>query len=123
MVVDTSALLALLFDEPHAAWVEEQFRLHAGELAMSTVNLTEALIRLQDRQPTLYPDLKEKVFASGILFVAPDTEQAKTAAAARLALPLNLGDCFAYALAEANGCEILTTDSDFKCLENARLPP
>lgn len=123
MVVDTSALLALLFEEPHAAWVEEQLLLHAGELTMSTVNLTETLIRLHDQQPELYPDLAERVFKSGIRFVAPDTEQAKTAAAARLALPLNLGDCFAYALAVAEGGEILTTDSDFRSLDNAVLPP
>ncbi len=80
---------------------------------MSTVNLTETLIRLRDRQPQLADELEEGVLESGIRFVAPDVEQARIAARARLQYPLNLGDCFAYALAVQEGCPILTLDRDF----------
>lgn len=41
MVVDTSVILAVYFDDPQAAWAAEQLTRHAGQLRMSTVNLTE----------------------------------------------------------------------------------
>ncbi|MBI5300151.1 MAG: type II toxin-antitoxin system VapC family toxin [Deltaproteobacteria bacterium] len=40
--------------------------------------------------------------------------QAETSAVARLKFPaLNLGDCFAYALAKEESCPVLTLDEDF----------
>lgn len=113
MIVDTSALLAVLFEEEHGPWIAAQLDAHAGELAMSTVNLAETLIRLKDRQPRLFAELEERLLASGIRFVPPDAEQARLAADARLRFPLNLGDCFAYALAQVEKDEILTLDRDF----------
>ncbi|MBI5478798.1 MAG: type II toxin-antitoxin system VapC family toxin [Deltaproteobacteria bacterium] len=123
MVVDTSALLALLFGEPSASWVAAQLTAHAGALRMSTVNLAETLIRLRDRQPHLADQLEQRVLTSGIRFVPPDVRQAQTAARARLAYPLNLGDCFAYALAAAEGCGILTIDRDFRAVDRPVLLP
>jgi len=114
MVIDTSAILAVFFAEEHGPWVAGMLELHAGELVMSTVNLTETLIHLKDRQPALYDDLEARLLGSSIRFVPPDAEQARVAAAARLKYPLNLGDCFAYALAVAMDCPVLTLDSDFK---------
>jgi len=113
MVVDTSALLALLFDEPNAKWVAQKLNDNLGVLKMSTVNLAEALTLIRDRQPAEADDLEARVLSSGVEFVAPDAEQARIAAAARLAYPLNLGDCFAYALASVERCAILTLDRDF----------
>ncbi len=117
MVVDTSVVLAVLFEEEHAAWAAEQLQRHRGELCMSTVNLTEVLIRLRSQQPELADELSEQVLTGGFRFEAPDTRQAELAAAARLRFPLNLGDCFAYALAIAEDCAILTTDADFRRLD------
>lgn len=117
MVVDTSVILAVYFAEPTASWAVEQLNRHAGELRMSTVNLTEVLIRLRDRQPTLFEDLQQRLLASGIRFIAPDQAQAVVPAEARLRLPVNLGDCFAYALARAEQCAILTLDEDFRKLD------
>lgn len=114
MVVDASALLALLFDEPHADWVAEQLNRHADRLCMSTVNLAEVLIRLRDRQPALAGSLEQRILTSGIRFVSPDVTQAQEAARARLAFPMNLGDCFAYALARSEGVAVLTLDEDFR---------
>jgi uncharacterized protein with PIN domain len=99
MVVDTSVLLAVFFAEPAGGWAAKQLAAHASELRMSTVNLTETLIRVRDRQPQLYETIETELLTSGIRFVPPDVEQAKIAAEARLRYPLNLGDCFAYALA------------------------
>lgn len=117
MVVDTSLLIALFFAERHATWAAEQLAQSAGELRMSTVNLAETLILLRDRQPTLASELEERLMTSGIRFVAPDVEQARLAAAARLRFPLNLGDCFAYALAKVEDCAILTLDRDFRAVD------
>ncbi len=113
MVVDTSALLAVLFDEPDARWVAQKLNEDVGELKMSTVNLAEVLILIRDRQPAAADDLEARVLSSGIAFIAPDAEQARIAATARLAFPLNLGDCFAYALASVERCAVLTLDRDF----------
>ena len=114
MVVDTSALLAVLFDEPHAAWCAEKMAEAAGDVVMSTVNLAEALILVADRRPGALRSVEAQIVSSGaIRFVAPDAAQARAAAAARLRFPLNLGDCFAYALAVAENTPILTLDRDF----------
>ena len=113
MVVDTSVVISVLFDEAAAAWAVEQLEANAPLLRMSTVNLAEALILLQDRQPQHFEQLEELIMTSGIRFVAPTVAHAKTAAAARHRFPLNLGDCFAYALAVAEGVPVLTLDADF----------
>ncbi len=84
---------------------------------MSTVNLTETLIHIEDRQPQLFKELEEELLYNGIRFVAPDVDQAKLAAQARIKYPLNLGDCFAYALAIRENCPILTLDKDFRLLD------
>lgn len=55
--------------------------------------------RVRDRQPQLYDQIEEELLSSGIRFVPPDVEQARIVAEARFRYPLNLGDCFAYALA------------------------
>jgi len=53
MVVDTSVILAIVFQEERAPWAIEQLERYRDTLCMSTVNLTEALIRMKDRQPAL----------------------------------------------------------------------
>ncbi len=80
---------------------------------MSTVNLTETLILIQDRQQ-LYEGMRTMLLTSSIRFVPPDKNQAEIAADARIRLPLNLGDCFAHALAKSENCRLLTLDDDFK---------
>ena len=45
------------------------------------------------------------------------------AAEARLRYPLNLGDCFAYALAVEQGTSILTLDTDFRAVDRPVVMP
>ena len=123
MVVDTSAILAVFFAEKHADWARDRMLESALELRMSTVNLTETLIRIEDRQPTLSAALRDRLLGSGIRFIPPDVRQAELAAAARLRFPLNLGDCFAYALAVVERCPILSVDRDFRELDVAVVSP
>ncbi len=123
-MVDTSALLAILLDEPHAAWCAERMSEAAGDLAMSTVNLAETLVLVADRHPAALQAVEEEVVSSGaIRFVPPDTAQARAAAAARLRFPLNLGDCFAYALAVAEKTPLLTLDRDLLATGHPVLTP
>lgn len=123
MVVDTSIVLAVFFDEEGGSWAAGQLAEHAASLRMSTVNLAEALIRVRDRQPTLADELEDRLITSGIRFIPPDVAQAKVAARARLRFPLNLGDCFAYALSVAEDCPILTVDRDFRRVDRPVLLP
>lgn len=117
MVVDTSVLLAIFFAEPEGEWAAARLAEHAPELRMSTVNLTETLILVKDRQPQLFQTIEAELLGSNIRFVPPDVEQARIAAEARLRYPLNLGDCFAYALAVVENCPILAIDRDFRSMD------
>src|SRR3990167_1723937 len=121
MVLDTSVILSIFFKEKHHEWAVNQMNTHAHELRMSTVNLTEALIHLQDRQPQLFNACEEQLLYQGIRFVPPDVEQSKIAAKARIQFPLNLGDCFAFALALQEDCPILTLDKDFRILNQVTI--
>ncbi len=123
MVVDTCVLLALIFDQQHAAWAEARLNEHAAELRMSTVNLAETLILIRDRQPQLHAELEEAILESGVRFVPPTVEHARIAAEARLRFPLNLGDCFAYALARSEGCALLTLDAGFRRVDVPVISP
>ena len=123
MTVDSSVLLAVLFAEPQMAWAEAQLQAAAGRLVMSTVNLSEVLIRLKDRRVPDYSEVEAALLNSGIQFIPPDVHQARIAAQARLDFPLNLGDCFAYALAKTMDCPILTLDRDFRATDAATVSP
>lgn len=114
MVLDTSAVLAVFFNEEKGPAIARLMEANHLNLRMSTINLTETLILLQDRQPQLFEGLKVLLLGSNIRFVAPDPRQAVVAADARLRLPLNLGDCFAYALCKVEDCPLVTLDDDFK---------
>ena len=114
MVVDTSAILALLFDEPVAMKVADVLNEHKNALIMSTVNLAEVLIRLRDRLPEDHAELEQKLARCSIEYVPPSIRQAQIAASARLRFPLNLGDCFAYALAFDRSLPLLALDQDFR---------
>jgi ribonuclease VapC len=123
MIIDSSAILAIYFDEPTGPWVSQQLAL-AGRLVMSTVNLAECLIRFRNKTPTEADNFEAKLLASGIDFVAPDSKHASIAAAARMKYPLNLGDCFAYALAKTENLPPLTLDADFRATDvTVLLPP
>ena len=123
MIVDASVVLAAYFDEKWSSWATEQLNRFRDELYMSTVNLTEVLIKLQARRVGVIEHLKATPLASPLEFIPPDEVQARIAAEARLHYPLNLGDCFAYALAVVRDDAILTLDRDFRCVDRHVLMP
>lgn len=114
MVVDTSVVLAVFFNESAGPWALDQLQKNRHDLQMSTVNYAEVLILIQDRQPRLFPEIRGKIEESSLRLIPPTAEQAEIAASARLRYPLNLGDCFAYALAKQEACPLLTLDRDFR---------
>ena len=113
MVIDTSALLAVIFNEPQGPRIAKILSDQTGVLCMSTVNLAECLILIEDRQPQDFEAIRETIYSLKIRMIAPSKQQAEIAAKARLQYPLNLGDCFAYALAQQEGVPLLTLDKDF----------
>lgn len=113
VILDSSVLLAVIFKESRSDWCLEQIRQSQSPLKMSLVNLTECLIVVEDRQPKDYHDIAKKIFTSGIEFESPNMEQSVMAARARHKFPINLGDCFAYALAKWLDQPLLALDRDF----------
>jgi len=114
VIVDTSAVLAVVFGEPEASWVADRLNDAQGPLRMSTVNLAETLVLVRHRRPRQYRAVERRLLGGAIRFVAPTVDHARLAAEARLRFPLNLGDCFAYALAIAEAEQLLTLDGDFR---------
>jgi ribonuclease VapC len=114
VVVDTSALLAIFFNETFGPWAIDQLQVSPGQLLMSVVNYAELLILVADRQPKRSGEIREAIDSSSIRLIPPTPRHAEIAAEARLRYPLNLGDCFAYALAKDEDCPLLTLDRDFR---------
>jgi len=114
VVVDTSALLAVVFQESLGPWVVDQLQANRDYLLMSSVNYAEVLILLQSKQPAHAALIREALEQTSIRVVPSTPQHAEIAAAARLKYPLNMGDCFAYALAKEEDCPLLTLDRDFR---------
>lgn len=108
-VVDASALLALLADEPGAERVAGAI---VAGAAIGAVNLAEVLTKLVDLGMPLV-DAADVLDGLGLEVVPFDAEAARGAAALRAATRsrgLSLGDRAALALAGARGATVLTTD-------------
>ncbi len=115
IVLDTSVLLAVVFNEKHAEWAEINLAANANNLKMSVVTLFEALIVVRKRQPHLLREFATRLLTThGIEFVPVTLEMSIFASALHEQYPLNFGDCFVLALAQQYKCPIMTLDSDFK---------
>lgn len=117
IVVDTSALMAILLGEPESdaciAALEAE-----GDILISAGTLAEALIvagrrNVADELAVLIDDLGVNVEA----LTEPAARRVAHAYGAwgKGAHPagLNFGDCFAYALAREQGCPLLYVGGDF----------
>ncbi len=120
MVIDTSALLAVLFDEPERHHFNEIIALDPVRL-LSAGSFLEASIVLEARYgPVGGSSLRLYCSTASIEIVAFDAEQAEIAAAAyrsygksRHPAGLHFGDCISYALAQARGEPLLFKGNDF----------
>lgn len=120
MIVDTSALLAILFDEPDAQAYARAIA-EAGAPRLSAANFVEAAIvveaQTRDRARGQFDALIRR---AGILIEPVTEEQAHIARQAytdfgkgRHPAGLNFGDCFSYALAKVTGEPLLFKGDDF----------
>jgi ribonuclease VapC len=120
MVIDTSALIAVLTDEPDAerygyAMDRDSTRLMSVASALETVMVLEA--RFGDGASQ---ELDLLVHRLPIRLIAVDTDQFEWARVAfrrfgrgRHPAALNFGDCFSYALAKVTGEALLYKGNDF----------
>jgi ribonuclease VapC len=120
MVIDTSALLAILQDEPERREFNEAIEAAASRL-MSVATFVEVSIVIESRFGAEgHRDLDLFIGRAGIELVGVDVEQGKAARRAfilfgkgRHPAGLNYGDCFAYALARLLGEPLLFKGDDF----------
>ena len=120
MIVDTSALVAILYREPEARGFVE--RIHGADVCrISVANYVELSMVIESQ---LGPDgmrQAEAFFRRAGVVVEPVTvEHGELARQAfldfgkgRHKAGLNFGDCFAYALAKATGEALLFKGQDF----------
>jgi ribonuclease VapC len=117
MVVDGSALFAILLDEPKARLCEEAIE-QADPLLLSAGSLTETLIAAAGKG--VFEEMRSFIDALRPTIVAVTAERARAAAEAYrrwgkgfAPARLNFGDCFAYALAAEHDCPLLFVGDDF----------
>lgn len=120
MVVDTSALLAILRDEPPRAVLAEALAT-AEDAILSAASFVEASIVLLARHGDAGVAALDSLLAAvEARCVAVDVAQARAARDAyarygkgRAPAGLNFGDCFAYALAKVSNRPLLYVGDDF----------
>jgi ribonuclease VapC len=117
IAVDTSALMAILLDEPLADDCDAALN-SADRLLISAGTLTEALIVAQARNRG--EALEALIAGLGVEIVPVDGASARRAADAHArwgrgakTAGLNFGDCFAYDVAKQNRCPLLYVGRDF----------
>ena len=121
MVLDTSALLAILLDEPERRSFTEAIE-SAERRCLSAANLVEASMILESRHGADGVRALDRLLSTaGVEVVPVDSAQAYAAREAfraygkgRHAAGLNFGDCFAYALAKTSGDALLFKGDDFR---------
>jgi ribonuclease VapC len=122
MIVDTSAIVAILLDEPEARSCAEAIA-GAKNRRVSAVNYVEAAGVIDRSRDPIASRRFDDLFREAGLRIEPVTEaQARIAREAYRdfgkgsghAAGLNFGDCFAYALARVMNEPILFKGSDFR---------
>jgi len=121
MIIDTSALVAILRDEPEAELCARAIE-SAAERRLSAVNFVETAMVIDGSRDPIASRRFDDLLTVAHVRIEPVTEnQARLARDAYRdfgkgsAHPakLNLGDCFAYALAKATGESLLFIGADF----------
>jgi ribonuclease VapC len=130
MVIDTSALLAILQDEPERRAFNEAIEA-ADSRSLSVASFLEVSIVIEVRFGAEgIGHLDRFLDRAAVRLVPVDVEQGKLARQAfsrfgkgRHAAGLNFGDCFSYALAQFLGEPLLFKGEDFSRTEVSRYPP
>jgi ribonuclease VapC len=121
LIVDTSALIAILRDEPEAVACAAAIEA-APHRRMSAANFVEAAIVIDGSRDPVASRRFDDLVKEAQMVIEPVSEvQAKLAREAYRDFGrgsghparLNFGDCFAYALARATGEPLLFKGNDF----------
>ena len=117
IVVDTSALMAVVLNEPDSQRISEELE-NADDIAISAATMAECLIVAAMRN--VGSEMQRLIDELGfeVASVTPAAAQRVARAYERWGkgvhpAGLNFGDCFAYALAEERACPLLYVGEDF----------
>ncbi|TFV55023.1 type II toxin-antitoxin system VapC family toxin [Geodermatophilus sp. DF01-2] len=120
MVLDTSALVAVLFDEPERDEFVHEIAAAPRRLISSGTVLESSIVVESRRGEVAGRELDLFLHRAKVQTVAVDAEQVEVARAAwrrygkgRHPAALNFGDLFAYALSRVSGEELLFKGDDF----------
>lgn len=122
MIVDASAILAMLLKEPEEHAFADIIGEYTDDIAISPVNHLEIALSVdRGRTPELSEALNPLLLRLGVKIAPVSAEQARLAREANQrfgkgnhAAKLNLGDCFADALAKARDELLLFKGDDFR---------
>lgn len=121
MVLDASALLALMMGEPGAETVEAA--VGAGAV-MSSVNVAEVITKFVERDMLAGPKALRAIQEIGIEIIPYDAEQALVTGALRFLTKecgLSLGDRACLALGKIRNVPVLTADSVWQKVQHGAL--
>jgi ribonuclease VapC len=128
MVVDTSALLAVLFGEPEADGIARSIALDSRRLASAfTVLETAIVVEARKGEPggRELDLLLHRIGLESVPLTASIVEVARDAwrrfGKGNHPAHLNIGDCCAYALAKVSGEPLLFKGDDFSVTDVARV--
>lgn len=121
VVLDTSAVMAVLLGEPDAEAYAAVMEAEAGALLMCAATRVELGIVVEARfGDSAATDVEELLSAVAVEVVPLDADRARVALAAwrrfgkgRHPAGLNLGDCYSYSLASVTGGRLLYKGRDF----------
>ncbi|MSP83794.1 MAG: type II toxin-antitoxin system VapC family toxin [Alphaproteobacteria bacterium] len=120
MVIDTSALLAILFDEPERRRFNELIEADGTRLISAASFVESTMVMEMRRHEAGSRGLEAFLKCADVTVMPVDVEQAHAANRAfrwfgkgRHPARLTFGDCFAYALAITTGEPLLFKGGDF----------
>ncbi len=121
MIVDTSAIIAILRDEVDAGELAEALESAKIRRVSAATYVEAAIVTDGNRDPVLSGSLDSFLQRSFVNIEPVTVEQARIAREAyrnfgkgRHRAGLNFGDCFAYALAKEKGEPLLFKGNDFR---------
>jgi ribonuclease VapC len=119
LVVDTSAMVAIIRAEPGGAWLASRLDLPGSHLMAAPIFLELGMV-LESRAPGSAGIARRAVRDASIEVIAFDDDLAERAmegwrrfGKGRHPAALNFGDCHTYALADQLGLPVLCTGNDF----------
>jgi ribonuclease VapC len=128
MVVDTSAVLAILLEEPEAVEYAQRIEDDPTPLISAASVLEAGIVLISRYGPAAREDLHDFIAQAGLLVEPVTAAQIVLALDAyqqfgkgRHRAGLNFGDCFAYALAKATEQPLLFKGDDFSHTDIATL--